>query len=194
MDYLDGMDIYLIDEILKGRYLPGERVLDAGAGGGRNLNWFFNQSEFDIHACDLEAERETLLTERYPYAAFEWATCDLAEMPYPDRFFRHIICNAVLHFAQSEAHFFQMIRELYRCMQPKASLFIRMNSDIGLEDRVEDLGDGRYLNPDGSERFLLNRSIIVSMEDIGLAHLEPPKHVRVADERVMSTLVMVKKA
>lgn len=194
MEAFLGMDIYLIDQILKGRYLPGELILDAGAGGGRNLNWFFDQGGFDIHACDIQGEREEIIRERYPGAVFKWETCDLAKLPYAQGSFRHIICNAVLHFALSERHFQQMLQELHRVMQPKASLFIRMNSEIGLEDRVEALGEGRFLNPDGSERFLLNRSILAEMEQMGFAHLEPPKHVRVADERVMSTLVMVKTA
>ena len=48
MEAFLGMDIYLIDQILKGRYLPGELILDAGAGGGRNLNWFFDQGGFGV--------------------------------------------------------------------------------------------------------------------------------------------------
>ncbi len=31
------IDIYLFDQLLRGRILPDMRVLDAGCGGGRNL-------------------------------------------------------------------------------------------------------------------------------------------------------------
>ena len=34
---LGGTDVYLIDQIIKGRYHPSDVLLDAGAGGGRNL-------------------------------------------------------------------------------------------------------------------------------------------------------------
>ncbi len=32
-----GIDIYLFDQLMKGRIVPGMRVLDAGCGTGRNL-------------------------------------------------------------------------------------------------------------------------------------------------------------
>ena len=34
---LGDIDIYLLDQILRGRIGPGDRVLDAGCGSGRNL-------------------------------------------------------------------------------------------------------------------------------------------------------------
>jgi hypothetical protein len=40
---LGNTDIYLLDQIMKGRYAPSDILLDAGAGGGRNLHWFVQQ-------------------------------------------------------------------------------------------------------------------------------------------------------
>ncbi|MFT3743892.1 MAG: hypothetical protein QM785_06305 [Pyrinomonadaceae bacterium] len=34
-----GIDIYLFDQIQKGRFSPGMKILDAGCGGGRNIHW-----------------------------------------------------------------------------------------------------------------------------------------------------------
>lgn len=34
------MDIYLLDQIMKGRYDKEDIILDAGCGEGRNLRWF----------------------------------------------------------------------------------------------------------------------------------------------------------
>jgi tellurite methyltransferase len=34
------IDIYLFDQILRGRIQPGMRILDAGCGAGRNLVYF----------------------------------------------------------------------------------------------------------------------------------------------------------
>ena len=36
-ELLGGVDIYLLDQLMKGRLAPGSRILDAGCGGGRNL-------------------------------------------------------------------------------------------------------------------------------------------------------------
>ena len=31
------IDIYVFDQLLRGRIAPGMRIIDAGCGGGRNL-------------------------------------------------------------------------------------------------------------------------------------------------------------
>lgn len=54
-EWFGGIDIYLFDQVLKGRLVPGMRLLDAGCGGGRNLNYFF-RSSFDVCAIDEPAE------------------------------------------------------------------------------------------------------------------------------------------
>src|ERR1700690_747193 len=37
------IDIYLFDQLLKGRISPGMRLLDAGCGAGRNLVYFLRE-------------------------------------------------------------------------------------------------------------------------------------------------------
>lgn len=190
---LQDMDIYLIDQILKGRYIPGQHILDAGTGAGRNLNWFLHE-DFQVSACDRVAEREDVLKARYPRSKVHWSTCDVSKMPYPNAQFDHVICNAVLHFADDTEHFHGMWNELIRVLRPKGSLFIRMTSDIGIAKKVESLGHGRHLLPDGSERFLLTNALwsqLKSKDEVD--EVEPMKSVNVADQRVMSTLVLVKK-
>ena len=39
-EWFGGIDIYLFDQLLKRRFVPGMRVLDAGCGSGRNLIYF----------------------------------------------------------------------------------------------------------------------------------------------------------
>ena len=46
-------DIYLVDQIMKGRYAPSDVLLDAGAGGGRNLHWFVQQG-FTLYGTDRD--------------------------------------------------------------------------------------------------------------------------------------------
>ena len=45
------IDIYLFDQILRGRIAPGQRIVDAGCGGGRNLVYFFKNG-FEIFGVD----------------------------------------------------------------------------------------------------------------------------------------------
>ena len=45
------IDIYLFDQLLRGRIAPGMRVLDAGCGGGRNLVYLLRE-DFDVFGVD----------------------------------------------------------------------------------------------------------------------------------------------
>jgi len=47
------IDIYLFDQILKGRLTPGMRIVDAGCGGGRNLRYLLQQ-QYEIFAVDAD--------------------------------------------------------------------------------------------------------------------------------------------
>src|SRR6187455_2094737 len=47
------IDIYLFDQLLRGRFDRRRRVLDAGCGGGRNLP-FFLQHGFDVRVADAD--------------------------------------------------------------------------------------------------------------------------------------------
>ena len=41
------IDIYLFDQLLRGRVPPGARVLEAGCGGGRNLQYLL-QAGYEV--------------------------------------------------------------------------------------------------------------------------------------------------
>ncbi len=72
-------------------------------------------------------------------------------------------------------------------------IFIRMTSDIGIENRSQELGDGVYHLPDNSNRYLLTRdSFIGLLKRHKLMLVEPLKTVNVNDKRCMSTLMLKK--
>src|SRR6476469_9983443 len=48
------IDIYLFDQLLKGRISPGMRILDAGCGSGRNLVYFLREG-YEVYAADSDA-------------------------------------------------------------------------------------------------------------------------------------------
>src|SRR5262245_28864113 len=47
------MDIYLFDQLLRGRIRPGMRVLDAGCGAGRNLVYLL-RAEYEVFGADAD--------------------------------------------------------------------------------------------------------------------------------------------
>ena len=190
---LGNTDIYLVDQIMKGRYHPGARLLDAGCGYGRNLYWFVQQ-DFEIHGVDSDAESIRFLQASFPQVpADRFKVADVDNLPYPDQCFDGIISSAVLHFARDTAHFFSMLDEHVRVLKIGGSLFIRMASDIGIEDKTVSFGNCTYQIPDGSTRFLLTRALLAEIDRrYRFAYLEPLKVVNVADQRCMSTLVIGK--
>ena len=184
------MDIYLIDQIMKGRYQKGEKILDAGSGGGRNMNWFLANG-FDITAIDTNPSCAFLIKKSYPNASFTWKEGELSQLPFTNASFDHLICNAVLHFAKNEKHLEVMFKELIRVLKEGGSLFIRTCMDIGIEQQIKPTGNGRWILPDGSERFLLTTKLLSSLiSTYELKLVQPLKTVHVLDKRVMGTIVL----
>ena len=192
-ELIGNTDIYLLDQIMKGRYNGGDKILDAGCGGGRNLIWFL-KNEMEIYGIDkdedainyLKAQNNHLNKERFLVA-------DMTHIPFENNFFDHVISSAVLHFAKSVSHFKEMMNEMVRVLKPRGSLFIRMTSNIGIENKVVPVGNGVYHIPDGSSRFLLTPLLLEEItEENNLAFIEPLKTVNVENVRCMSTLVLEK--
>jgi SAM-dependent methyltransferase len=187
-------DIYLLDQIMKGRYTAREtRILDAGAGAGRNLHWFAEEG-FEVYGTDRDPAAVEALRERYPGLAAEtFQVAAVEDLPFPDAYFQHVISSAVLHFADSEAHFERMFGEMVRVLRPGGSLFIRMTTDVGLTQTMLPLGQGRFALPDGTARFLLTRPMLERlMLQHGLQWLEPFKTVLVDGVRSMAVVVLMR--
>ena len=55
-EWFGGIDIYLFDQLLKGRIVPGMRVLDAGCGSGRNLVYFL-RSGYEVFGVDESGQQ-----------------------------------------------------------------------------------------------------------------------------------------
>ncbi len=191
---LGNTDIYLIDQVMKGRYRSTDVLLDAGCGGGRNLPWFIN-NDIDVYAVDVNEQAIKQLKSIYNHLPAErFNVAAVENVPFNDNYFDAIICSAVLHFARSEEHLFAMLKELLRVLKVGGNLFIRMASNIGIETKVERLQNGVYALPDGTNRFLLTRSILATiMQQFPVSYLESFKTVNVNDVRCMSTLVLEKK-
>ena len=192
-ELIGNTDIYLLDQIMKGRYMPSEKILDAGCGNGRNLIWFL-KNDVEVYAVDRDAMAVRYLESLYPsFNRKRLYVAEIERLPFRDNFFDHIISSAVLHFAKSVSHFNDMIKEMVRVLKPDGSLFIRMTSDIGIENKVKHIENGVYDIPDGSIRFLLTPTLLKEMmSENNLSFIEPLKTVNVDGIRCMSTLVLMK--
>ena len=192
-DLIGNSDIYLIDQIMKNRFLKVDKILDAGCGSGRNLHWFL-KNEIEVYGIDSSEAAIINLKNTYPLIPKEnLQVAHLQEIPFSKNFFDHVICSAVLHFAKDLKDFQLMFSELVRVLKVGGSLFIRMASDIGIESKVKFLSDGNYKIPDGSMRFLLTREVLAAIIlKNKLEFIEPLKTVNVEDLRCMSTLVLKK--
>ncbi len=186
---IGNVDIYIIDQILKRRYLPNQSILDAGCGNGRILKWFYHNN-FKITGIDADAERIVKANEIYPKNFADFIVGDLDNLPFNDLSFDHIICSAVLHFARNEKHFYTMFSELFRVLKTKGTLFIRVASDIGLDGKKPFVQDG--VNKETGHFYITRTLILELLEIYPLELIEPIKTTNVQDVRAMTTLVFQK--
>ena len=193
--YFGNLDLYLLDQILKKRFHPGMKVLDAGCGEGRNLMYFLNAG-YNVFGIDndpaaIEAVRFIAASIRPDLDRRNFQVGDLADLPCPDRSFDLIISCGVLHDAENERHFYAMFDELVRCITPGGLLFVSMASNIGNEKLTTVLGSGKYLLPDGGEYFLLTRELLDKLtQRYALNCIEPVKTVNIENSRGLSILVV----
>ena len=191
------IDIYLFDQLLRGRIRPGMRVLDAACGGGRNLVYLL-RSGFDVFATDADVRAvdavRRLAAELAPQLAAENFRAEPVErMTFPDAFADVVISSAVLHFARDDAQFDAMVREMWRVLKSGGMLFCRLASSIGMEDRVARITGRRFGLPDGSERYLVDEAMLMDLTArLGGRLLDPLKTTVVQNQRCMTTWVVRK--
>ena len=191
-EWLGQIDIYLFDQLLKGRFHPRMRVLDAGCGGGRNLIYFL-RCGYDVCGVDLSAEAiahvralASGLASHLPADNFRVEAVE--GMSFEDAGFDVVISSAVLHFARDEEHWQSMLREMWRVLKPGGILFARLASSVGIEGQIIRLEGKRYHLPDGSDRFLVDDRMLLDATDaLGGELFEPLKTVVVRNLRSMST-------
>lgn len=186
------IDIYLFDQLLKGRFDTLTRVLDAGCGGGRNVRFLLGQG-FDVFGVDQDPAAvagvralAARLAPHLPPTQFEVAPVE--QMPWPDESVDAVLSSAVLHFARDEAQFDAMMNEMWRVLRPGGLFFARLASTIGLEAPVEWLNGRRARLPDGSERFVVDEAMLLRITDaLGGQLLDPLKTTNVQNQRAMTT-------
>ena len=192
------IDIYLFDQLLKGRILPGMRILDAGCGGGRNLVYFLREG-YEVFAADADARSVEIvraLAQRLAPALPEsnFRVEPVERMSFDDACADVVISNTVLHFAADDSHFEAMVQGCWRVLKPGGLFFCRLGSTIGMESQVKRIEGRRHWSPDGSERYLVDEPLLASVAERLGGELADPLKTTVVDKlRSMTTWVLWKK-
>lgn len=189
------IDIYLFDQLLRGRVPAGTRICDAGCGSGRNLVYFLREG-YDVRAVDADHAAVDVvrsmaegLAPHLPADNFRVEPVE--KMSFADRCADFVISSAVLHFARDDDHFEAMLRECWRVLDRRGIFFCRLASSIGIESRLRAVGAGRFLLPDGSERYVVTEARLMELTaQLGGELIDPIKTTIVQHQRSMTTWVM----
>lgn len=187
---LGNVDVYVIDQLLKGAIHKEQRLLDAGCGSGRNFSYFANNN-FNITGIDPNDEHIRYLKQKHPKHNHALIPSSIEDF-HPSQLFDYIICNAVLHFAQDHDHFEHLFECLIHLLNENGIVFIRMTTDQGMSD-LNKSETGVHHLPDESTRYLITRS---RLSDLCAKHklsmIAPFKTVLVENWRSMATIVLMK--
>ena len=185
------IDIYLFDQLLRGRITPGMRIFDAGCGSGRNLVYLLREG-YEVYGVD--ANPHAIEMTRRLAGSGHFRVEALEAMSFPDAFADVVISSAVLHLARDEEQFGAMLHGTWRVLKPGGMLFCRLASTIGIEGQVRPVSGRRFLLPDGSERYLVDEAILMRLtNELGGELLDPLKTTVVQNQRSMTTWVVRKK-
>ncbi len=191
------IDIYLFDQLLKGRISPGMRILDSGCGYGRNLVYLLREG-YEVYAADLDAQAvdhvrslARMLAPTLPESNFRVEAVE--HMSFDDACADVVISNTVLHLATGDAQFASMLLGSWRVLKPGGLFFCRLASSIGMESQFERIQGRRFRSPDGAERYLVDEALLASLTGkLGGKLADPLKTTVVQNQRSMTTWVVRK--
>jgi tellurite methyltransferase len=193
------IDIYLFDQLLRGRITTADVIFDAGCGGGRNLTYLLRAG---CHVFGVDADPDAIRSVRALASDLapvlppdNFRAEPIERSSFPDRFATVVISSAVLHFAKDDAQFDAMLEGTWRTLAPGGLLFCRLASSIGMETRIARTGGAsrRYRLPDTTERYLVDDAMLVERtRRLGGQLLDPIKTTVVQDQRSMTTWVVRK--
>jgi SAM-dependent methyltransferase len=191
------IDIYLFDQLLRGRIVPGMRIVDVGCGAGRNLVYLM-QAGYAVFGIDADAvaiaRLRELATELAPaLPADNFRVEPIERNTLPADFADVVISSAVLHFARDDAQFAAMLDASWRPLRRGGIFFCRLASSIGMEQQMQPISGRRSVLPDGSERYLVDAGLLLELTDrLGGELLDPLKTTVVHQQRCMTTWVLRK--
>lgn len=192
LDEIRDVDLYLLDQVLKGRIPEKSSILDAGCGSGRNFR-FFAELGYNITGIDPNVNFIENLKLKFPNYKQKLTMASIEGFESETKF-DFIICNAVLHFAKDHSHFEKMMNALVKLMASGGMLFIRMTTNLGINTSNFEEKNGVFALPDGTFRYLLTEEKIAQItKDYDLKFVDPIKSVLVDNIRSMGVLVLQKR-
>jgi 2-polyprenyl-3-methyl-5-hydroxy-6-metoxy-1,4-benzoquinol methylase len=178
---------------------PYMRVLDAGCGAGRNLVHLL-RTGYEVFGVDIDAAAITAvrqlaaqLAPRLPAANFRLESIE--QTSFDEGCADVVLSSAVLHFARDDDHFAAMLFSTWKLLKPGGLFFCRLASSIGMEAQVKQVAGRRYHLPDGTDRYLVDATLLTTLtSELGGEMLDPLKTTVVQDQRCMTTWVVRKHA
>lgn len=192
------IDIYLFDQLLRGRLTRRMRVLDAGCGTGRNVLYLLREG-WDVYAVDAHpdavASVRQLAASLAPHLGEDHFRVEPVDgLSFPESSMDAVISSAVLHFARDDAHFEAMVTRMWGVLARDGLFFARLASLDGMEGLARPIGSGRFHLPDGSDRYLVTADRLVALTaSLGGSLLDPIKTTVVHGQRAMATWVAGKR-
>ena len=196
-DVFGSIDIYVFDQIQRGRIAPDMRILDAGCGTGRNLAYLMRQG-VDVSAVDANPDhiatvRELAASLAPELPADQFRVENLTNLSFDAETFDVVICSAVLHFLEDEAEFRGALDEMFRVLRPGGLFFARLSSTVGVEELLRPVEGRRYRLPDGQTWFLVDEDMLArEAARLGATAVDPLKTTVVHGQRSMTTWVLRK--
>jgi SAM-dependent methyltransferase len=194
-----GIDIYLFDQLLRVRLVPGMRVFDAGCGSGRNLVYLL-RSGYEVFGIDADPRSIRTVQQLAARLAPElppenFRVESIEQLSFPEHFADVVLSSAVLHFARDDQQFDAMLGGTWKVLRPGGLLFCRLASSIGMEQQMTPIAGRRHRLPDGTERYLVDEAFLIRLTgELGGELLDPLKTTVVQNQRCMTTWVVRKNA
>ena len=183
IDVFSGMDIYLLDQLMKGSIDKRMKILDAGCGEGRNLVYFL-RNDFNVDGIDPKEDCIQRLKERFPERKESFHRTSV-ESFVTAKSYDFIISNAVLHFVKSADEFKLQFKALVDLLNPDGLLFIRTLCSIGIDSE---------LCKNIKQRFIASPEMIFSLcQEFNLEIMGDLKSTVVYGKRSMGTFVLKKR-
>ena len=198
VEELGSIDIYWLDQILRGRVRPGMGFRCRAAWSwSRNLIYPL-RAGFEVLGVDADPDAVTavrkLARELAPELPESNFRCESLEATsFDEGCVDVVVSSAVLHFAESDEQFDSMLRGSWTPLCPGGLFFCRLASTIGMEDRMRCIDGRRFALPDSSERYLVDEAFLLqTTEAMGGRLADPLKTTVVQDQRAMTTWVVRK--
>ncbi len=146
--------------------LPGKKILDAGCGAGRDVE-YFSEDGFDVIGIDISEGLLKVAKKKFPKGNFK--KMDFRKTTFKDNTFDGIWSMAgLVHLPKTEIK--KALKEFYRILKPYGIIYISVKRGKGSREIKKDILQGEpriyyFFEKDEMEELIRNAGFkIVSSE------------------------------